>query len=445
MANSSVLKKLKSSIFLKLLIVLLTATLLIILIVKNLTDPTTKERLIKNRNRVLFTHMLVDKIGYPPNQQVVEELSNEIGIKVRIEEHEKTLYSTDNSIKPIASYRPIAFSSPYDANFQVGSLNNMVFTILETNQAQYLFLFKVDFFLNIRDGWVPLLGAAILIILIFSYFVIRHILKPLEKLNVGIQQFGSGHLNYQVPVENTNDELGELVNSFNEMTKRIDDVVSSKEQLLLDVSHELRSPITRIKVALALDTEKSRSHIIKNINDLETMINELLESARLDTPQGSLRIQEANICDLIHHIVPNFKDEKPGIIFHDPGKEILLLVDPQKIEMVIKNLCENALKYSAEQSRPVEVHVHEQSDKKVLVVVKDYGNGIPKEEMELIFEPFYRTDKSRIRPSAGGYGLGLSLSKKIMDAHKGEILVSSSTMEGTTFTLIFHPHTSNEN
>ncbi|MGZ3788955.1 MAG: sensor histidine kinase [Bacteriovorax sp.] len=218
----------------------------------------------------------------------------------------------------------------------------------------------------------------------------------------------------------------------------------SKEQLLLDLSHELCSPITRIKVALELDNEKSKDYIRKNINDLEAVISILLESARLDNAESDLSVKRTDITQLIFDVMKKYENINPGIHFCvNSKKKTMLNIDSNRIEMVLKNIFENALKFSSFQKRPVEISVEGEDDGATHIHVRDFGCGIAQEEMGLIFEPFYRVDKSRSRDS-GGHGLGLSLCKKIMDAHRGEIRVSHSSEQGTLFTLIFNPSVRDE-
>ena len=130
-----------------------------------------------------------------------------------------------------------------------------------------------------------------------------------------------------------------------------------------------------------------------------------------------------------------FEHQSPGIEPMDMPARVDLSVDPELIRTVLKNLLTNALKYSDEQGPAVTIAVTK-IDETVMVVIRDWGVGIPEEELPYIFEPFYRVDKSRSKRS-GGYGLGLSLCKTIIDAHGGEIDIESSTGKGTIVSLVF--------
>lgn len=134
-------------------------------------------------------------------------------------------------------------------------------------------------------------------------------------------------------------------------------------------------------------------------------------------------------------MVQKHKDRKPGIKY--PGKPVSVVVtaDESRVNTVLHNVLENALKYSAHQKRAVEVFM-EPKEKTVQVLVRDHGEGIPEAELAKVFEPFYRVDKSRAK-ATGGYGLGLSLCREIMLAHGGDIRIQSTLGKGTEMTLIF--------
>jgi signal transduction histidine kinase len=212
-------------------------------------------------------------------------------------------------------------------------------------------------------------------------------------------------------------------------------MLSSREQLLLDVSHELRSPITRLKVAFELDDDLSKEQVHKSIRDLEVMISELLESARLDAARGGLSLQETDVDGLVQDVAAKLAGTKPGVVVDPIAGHLKFSVDPKRIEIALKNVLENAITHSRHQDLPVQVRASEEGDA-IVIAVRDHGHGIPAGEQTAIFEPFYRVDKSRVRET-GGYGLGLALCRKIMAAHGGSIEVTESGPRGTTFTFRF--------
>ena len=232
------------------------------------------------------------------------------------------------------------------------------------------------------------------------------------------------------------DELKALAEAFNDMTDRIREMLHTKEQLMLDVSHELRSPLTRMKVALEFLPEgQAKDSLKSDIAEMEAMINEILETARMHHLHGNLKRQLINLADHLEGILVDFVNQPPSVQAGDFPAEIELNVDPEQIKTVFQNILTNAIKFSAPDDKPVMISVIKQANFTVVRIL-DHGIGIPPDELPFIFEPFYRVDKSRSKRT-GGYGLGLSLCKTIMEAHGGRIEVDSKPGVGTCVSMFF--------
>ena len=245
---------------------------------------------------------------------------------------------------------------------------------------------------------------------------------------------GEGNLEYRLP-EKRGDELGNLARAFNRMSERLREMLTAREQLLLDVSHELRSPLTRMKVALEFIPENSsRDSLQSDVQDMEQMVTEILETARLKSEYGKLDRQPTDLAQLIQEACLPFEKKAPGIKFENAVEKSRAQVDAGQIKTVLKNLLANALKYSMPENDPVKIRLS-RNDSGMQIEIQDHGLGISQEEMDLIFEPFYRIDKSRNK-NTGGYGLGLSLCKTIIEAHGGTISVQSNMGEGVKFSLL---------
>lgn len=283
---------------------------------------------------------------------------------------------------------------------------------------------------------VRLLLLLVAAIITAAYFVLRRSLRPVRALYEGVTRLSEGHLD--VVVENrSRDELGALTGAFNRMVRRIADMLSARDQLLLDVSHELRSPLTRIKVALALLPEDDKSRrIAADVIEMEAMLTELLELERLRDGRG-IKAGRRDLLPILREIVESFADRTPGarlVPAADPPREILVEIDGDRLRTVLRNLVENAIKYSLPDSTAVEVSA-EQKDRATVVRIVDDGPGIPEADLPNLFEPFFRVDRSRSKKS-GGYGLGLSICKRIMEAHGGTIEVENRAgRRGACFTL----------
>jgi signal transduction histidine kinase len=269
--------------------------------------------------------------------------------------------------------------------------------------------------------------AVVCLILAFSYAAVRWLFQPLGWLTSGMQRMGRGDLDTTIPIRRY-DELGAVAETFNEMSAKIRDQVRAKQQLLLDVSHELRSPLTRMKVAAEFITEqKVRTQINADLHEMEAMIAEILESERLASEKGGLTLEDIDLHKLVIDLAATYGDRPPGLMVH-ADESVSAHVDPERTKTLLRNVIDNALKYSSDQTRPVEVRIAALRDE-VAITVEDFGEGIPDHDLALVFEPFYRVDKSRGRKT-GGYGLGLNLCRKIMDAHGGTIDVQSRVGEG---------------
>lgn len=263
-----------------------------------------------------------------------------------------------------------------------------------------------------------------------AYLAIRRILGPLRWLRQGVGEVARGALSHRVPARRS-DELGELAAAFNTMTDRIGKLIQAKERLLLDVSHELRTPLTRMKVALAMmDPGSGKQSLDEDLREMEQKITELLESARAVNLKADLDLRETDLADLLKKAAAALSDIAPGIRMLEGPSRLLLPLDARQMDRAIRNIIDNAQKYSPLDGRPVEISlICEES--RAIIQVLDHGDGIPAEDLDFVFEPFYRVDKSRSH-RADGYGLGLSMAKTIIEAHGGSIAISSTLKLGTT-------------
>ena len=267
-----------------------------------------------------------------------------------------------------------------------------------------------------------------------AYVFQRRLLRPVRLLDEGVTRLSTGDLNVAVPVV-TRDEFGVLTDTFNKMVGQVKQMIQARDQLLLDVSHELRSPLTRLKVALALlPDDENKNGMVGDLNEMEAMITELLELERMREGRG-LRREGCDLAPVLRELADVYNGDPPGVRLLAPP-EIWLDIDREKIRIVLRNLLENARKFSLPDSGPVEITV-ETDESRIILRVRDDGPGIPESDLPNLFEPFYRVDRSRSRKT-GGYGLGLSICKRIMEAHGGSISVSNNPGRGASFVLVFN-------
>ena len=424
----------KHSIFLKIILIFLAAHLTIVAVgfVVHKYLNTHKQHRNMDKNMVYYGTLLMQQLGSPPDTVQAKKMADSLSIAVRF-----------RSPAVEWSYpQQMNFTLPTNAHRFDGKKNIFIaydgkgfYLLQKSAQSEYLLVFRTDIWQSSKAVQQRILSMVLFMMFILTiiYFVIRAMLKPLQQLEEAAREFSNGNLDYQLHTKRK-DELGDLIRSFNMMAKRIKAMLKARDQLLLDASHELRSPLTRIKVALEfLPDSPAKQNIREDINEMETMISELLEKERLDSPYGGLHKTDVPLKEFVDKLCQTFSAQKPGIRFLAPRDEIVLHADKERLRSAIGNIVQNALKYSSAQEKPVEVSVSRQG-KVAVITVRDYGQGIPENEIPFIFEPFYRVDKSRSKKT-GGYGLGMSLAKKIIEAHGGTIDVQSSGGKGTQITI----------
>ncbi len=430
------------SIFVKLLLIFLATAVALVLVIRGFffigldQNQSFKADLFRNLSK--YSLQLVQEIGTPPDEKRTRALANELGVQFRVKSRTET-WSTDPTLPPISALTiEEAFSN---STTQVGRYHRHPFVLINQNGIQYAL-----FFLHRSFGELPawsFLGLAGVVGLIIgaSYIAVHRLFRPLRWLNEGVEKIAKGQFEHQVPIRST-DELGRLTQSFNEMAHQVSDMIHTRDRLLLDVSHELRSPLTRMKLTVEMMTVNSAKETLQQeIRELEAMVTELLESERLNSQTGGLSLVSTDIVPIVKKLAESYASIGPGVQLISAPQNVRLPLDPHRVQIAIRNVIDNAVKYSRPEFGPVTLHIEVNRDS-ALVAVEDHGTGIPVEDQSRIFEPFYRIDPSRTR-NTGGYGLGLSLVKKIMLAHGGEVFVKSESNHGSTFTLKFPKDPSN--
>jgi signal transduction histidine kinase len=277
----------------------------------------------------------------------------------------------------------------------------------------------------------------VILVILFSLasFFIHRVIAPIHELDRGVKEISKGNLDVELKVPRK-DELGKVATAFNQMTIELKKMIKSREQLLLDVSHELRTPITRAKLALEIMPDSSeKESVIDDMREIEIMISELLETEQLKSGKANLNLEKLNMKDFLESIVSGFANYNDTIKLHPISEHLYFTADQSKIHTVIKNIIENALKYSEGSRKPVEINVIDRPEA-IVIQVEDHGPGISEDKLEFLFEPFYRADNSRSRKT-GGYGLGLHMAKRIMEAHHADInLINKSGPNQSTGIIV---------
>jgi two-component system, OmpR family, sensor kinase len=295
-------------------------------------------------------------------------------------------------------------------------------------------------------AWAPLLtffASGILIVGVGAWLSWRWMAQPLAELSKVARSLGSGDLKARAQLER-NDELGELGRGFDEMAERIEGLVCTQKELLANVSHELRTPLARIRVAIDIANEgdagaarSSLEEIALDLGELEGMIDDILTTTRMHLQSGShesagfpLRLGDVAPSSIVERASERFRARYPERGLRVSLAEALpeIHVDATLFRRVLDNLLDNAYKYSPHGS-DIEIGVHGVGGAIVFEVV-DRGMGITERDLPRVFEPFFRAERSRSR-GTGGVGLGLTLARRIVEAHGGRIELSSDAGRGT--------------
>ena len=284
--------------------------------------------------------------------------------------------------------------------------------------------------LSFRASHTPLLAGLIVMLIAVvgsAFWFLHRQLKPLSWLRSGVDAVAGGDFEARVPVVR-DDEIGQVAVAFNEMAGRVGEMIDDRERLLADVSHELRSPIARMKVALELLPEgEKRDLVARDLREMEQLVAVLLEREALRSRVGQIEGEDVDLTALARRVVERCQLGAPGVELVAQG-EATIRADPDLMKLLIQNLVDNAVKFSDPASGPVTVLIEAEVDE-VRLRVQDEGVGIPAERAQDLFEPLVKLDHARGHHV--GYGLGLNLCQRIVQLHGGGIELLSRKPRGT--------------
>jgi two-component system, OmpR family, sensor histidine kinase CpxA len=283
-------------------------------------------------------------------------------------------------------------------------------------------------------------GVALIVSGLICYLLTRYLTAPILRLREASQQLAAGDLSIRAAgMERRHDELGDLVRDFNAMASRIEELVSRQRQFISDVSHELRSPLARLNVALDLGRERkgddpSFDHMEQDIGLLSEMIGRLLTLARLDTSAAPVPMAPLDLTELVSQVVrdADFESrERDGSVRVVAHGQYFVRANAELLHSAIENVVRNAVRYSRP-GTPVDVVlecVTRSNASLARLAVRDYGSGVPESELASIFQPFYRVADARDRQS-GGVGLGLAIADRVIRIHGGTIRAENAESQG---------------
>lgn len=300
-------------------------------------------------------------------------------------------------------------------------------------------------------GWVTL--TTLLLLTWVAYKWVRRMLRPLDDIRAGALRFGAGDFAQNIPVRHAHhpDELGELAATINTMGADIHQMLEAKRTLLLAISHELRSPLTRARLNTELlpestEVQPSREALLRDLALMRDLVTDLLESERLASPHAALHREAVDLPALVRDVVCELQiahaqpdgSGAPSINTTLPAALPRLPLDPTRMRLLVRNLLDNALRHSHEGSAAPRIEVQPLAGGAVQITVRDFGPGVADDQIPHLGQPFFRPDAARTR-EGGGVGLGLYLCRLVAQAHGGSFAVRNA-QPGLEIVVVLPPH-----
>ena len=407
--------------------------------IKNLS----KDILITEKDTSLYDKL--DKVSYKEN--VCIELTNSNGdnlyssygnnCRLRSRTIKRNFI---NSNKESKTYNLVNNFTKEKSIMSATKLSNNLYIFISTS------LIPLDSTINIIEQQLIVVSIVVLFLsIVVAYFISKRLSLPIIKISKAAKLISKGKLKTKFETTSDIKELVDLTNALNDMKDELSKTEELQKDLMANVSHDLKTPLTMIKAYAELildininDKEKCKNNltiIIEEVNRLNTLVNDILALTKVENDLDKLDISSFDLIKLIEKIVKqhNIYVIKDGFnieFIHDDIKELVIDVDKKKIEQVIYNLLNNALNYTGEDKKVI-IKV-EENDKDYTIMVIDSGKGIDKKEIDHIFDRYYRSKKNHKR-YVYGTGLGLSIVKNILLLHNYPYGVTSKKNKGTTF------------
>ena len=383
--------------------------------------PHVQQQILPNVAKYL--DYVIQDIGSPPDLAVAQRLADELPFDIRIQ-GQGLDWASSTLVRPISEYRFETAPAPYEA-VQFSHHRRQEVVLIRHEDLNYLFLVSDGFRRGSeRRHW--LLFVSLGAVLVLLYFGIRRLFRPIDAISEQVRLIGEGDLQQSVAVDGRG-ELGMLAAGINRMSQQIHTMLESKSAMLLAISHELRSPLTRMRVNLELlDDSEFRDKLIDDCREMETLLAAILESEKLGSGHAPLTLSRCDLSLLFKELVDSHPQRER---IHSKLVPVSLQLDELRVRLLLKNLIDNACQYSPDPQTLVEVSLQRDADFAILTI-SDQGIGIAGEDLPRLREAFYRPDSARQR-NTGGYGLGLYLCQLIADAHGGDLHIESELGKGT--------------
>jgi signal transduction histidine kinase len=364
-----------------------------------------------------YVDRLAEEIGSPPSRDRARRLAERLPLRIRIAGPELNWQSADDD-----SYEQRYWERRDE--WQIGEDGLLARTTADGH--------RIEFGLNTRPwrhrprviGWITF--AALLGMTWLAYAYVRRLLRPLDDIRAGAQRFGEGSFGQPIPVRRR-DELGDLASDVNAMARSIHGMLEAKRALLLAISHELRSPLTRARLNTELleesgGTGERRAALLRDLQEMADLVTDLLESERLGQGHAALQKEPTQLAQLVDEVVAGMAAR--GRVETDLAVVPPLDLDRTRVKLLLRNLLDNALRHTPAGAPPPAVTLRS-TELGIDLRVRDHGPGVDEAALPHLAEAFWRPDQSRER-STGGVGLGLYLSRLVAQAHGGRLVLRNA-------------------
>ncbi|WMC91185.1 sensor histidine kinase [Kineothrix sp. MB12-C1] len=402
----------------------------------------------------------------------LQDLNNEIKNRASylIVRKGDEIYYTGNEVAsakifkllPAYGYENESEDSGYYYNSMEKLVKQLDFTFSDGSEGSFFIVTRMHTLISkqlLVDMFIAIVLILIFTSLMLTRFIQRGVFEPVNALNLAMKNIADGNLEYMLNTNN-NGEIGELYRNYEDMRLRLKESTDEKfehekqnRELISNISHDLKTPITAIKGYVegimdgVADTPEKMDKYIKTIynkaNDMDRLINELTVYSGIDSNRVPYHFHRINVADYFGDCVEEvgLELESENIelnYFNLVSPDTVIIADPEQLRRVISNIIGNSAKYMDKEKGVIDIRILDEVDS-IRVEIEDNGKGIAAKDLPNVFERFYRTDASR-NSSKGGSGIGLSIVKKIVEDHGGYIWATSKEDEGTCLHFVFRKY-----
>ena len=378
-----------------------------------------------------MARLVIRAVLHDPTPQALARIGEDLGVHIRYADAADA-FATDEAMPQFSQLSPVRKRHhrrrKMPREFSLARADGEIYLLYDDGRQRALISLEDE------DIWahLPLIAlatfAALALIWGGVYLLIRRQLAPLSALRADMDAVGSGE--WRECDTTRKDEIGKLAQDFNTMQQRLRNLLAARERFLLAASHELRSPIARLKLAAEMVQDaRAKDTITRDVAELETLTAQLLDNARLRSAHAPLHREPLPLRTWLGEVIRARPAAEQTRIQLADGADPRADIDPALLARAINNLLDNALKYAGS----AQVRVQEEAAA-VVIIISDNGSGVREEDLPLLFEPFFRTDDSRTR-STGGFGLGMAIAAACVQAHNGTMEAANRQEGGLEITL----------